>query len=228
MDLEDAYTLATQLLDKHGLDGWRVEFDNAKRRAGVCRHGRRTIGLSMALTRLHPAAEVRETILHEIAHALVGAQHGHDAVWVAKAREIGGKGERCVPSDAPTVAAPWLGVCPAGHVKERHRRPERVQSCGRCSATFSREHLLEWTYDGRPAQMHPNYVAELRALEQGTPQRLLGPGSRARIIAPGQFEGRVGVVVKRARTSYHVRLPEGLVRVVFAGAEPADQPSAVR
>ena len=38
---------------------------------------------------------------------------------------------------------------------------------------------------------------------------------------PGDFYGRVGVVCKRGRTSYHIEVPEGRLRVVFAGAEPA-------
>ena len=33
--------------------------------------------------------EIVDTILHEIAHAIVGSKHGHDAVWKAVARRIG-------------------------------------------------------------------------------------------------------------------------------------------
>ena len=40
-------------------------------------------------------AEIEDTLLHEIAHALVGRRHHHDAVWRAKAREIGCTGQRC-------------------------------------------------------------------------------------------------------------------------------------
>jgi predicted SprT family Zn-dependent metalloprotease len=222
MDLRDAFRMATNLIERHALDEWSIQFDNAKRRAGVCRHARKLIGLSGPLTRLHSEAEVRETILHEIAHALVGPQHHHDAVWLAKAREIGCSGERCVPADAPRVAAPWLGVCPAGHTKERHKRPERVESCGQCNPKFSLQHLFEWTYYGRPAQMHPNYEAELSDLQQGTRRVAVRVGQRARVIAPGAFHGRVGTVLKCGRTSYHVQLPEGILRVVFSAVEPVE------
>jgi len=222
MELRGARDLGNRLLLEHGLSGWRVDFDGAKTRAGVCRYADQVIGLSAPLTRLHDAEEVRDTLLHEIAHALVGPEHGHDRVWRATALRIGCSGRRCVDAQAPRVGGAWVGVCPAGHVKERHRRPERVVSCGRCSPAFSADHVLEWTHSGRPAAMHPNYVAELTALRAGERLTVVAPGSRVRISAPGDFAGRVGRVVKRGRTSYHVQLREGVLRVPFAGVVPAD------
>jgi hypothetical protein len=41
------------------------------------------------------AEEIVDTILHEIAHALVGPRHGHDTVWKAKCTDIGARPERC-------------------------------------------------------------------------------------------------------------------------------------
>ncbi|MGZ4536669.1 MAG: SprT-like domain-containing protein [Nocardioidaceae bacterium] len=221
MDLGRAYALATGLLEEHGLHGWTVVFDTAKRRAGICRFDDRQIGLSGPLTRLHDEAEVRDTVLHEVAHALVGPRHAHDAVWAAQARAIGGTAERCLSAEAPRVEAPWVGVCPAGHTVERHRRPERVLACRTCAPRFDVRHVFEWTHHGRPAQMHPNYTAELRSLESGTRWRLVPVGGRVRVTAPGDLQGRVGRVVGHGRTSYHVELPHGRYRVVFAAAEPA-------
>jgi hypothetical protein len=222
MDLGSARDLANRLLLEHGLHGWRVELDGAKTRAGVCRYADRVIGLSAPLTRLHDDGEVRDTLLHEIAHALVGPEHKHDGVWRATALRIGCSGRRCVDAEAPRVGGAWVGVCQAGHVKERHRRPERVVSCGRCSSTFSADHVLDWTHRGRPAVMHPNYVAELAALRSGERLMVVAPGGQVRISAPGAYTGRVGRVLKRGRTSYHVQLREGVLRVPFAGVVPAD------
>ena len=219
MDLADAFGMAEGLLLEHGLSGWVVQYDGAKRRAGVCRFDDRVIGLSAPLTRVHDKEEVRDTVLHEIAHALVGPAHGHDGEWRAVARRIGCSGARCVPEGRPRVLGSWLGVCSAGHVKDRHRRPERVMSCAQCRPVFTPEHVFEWTYRGRPALMHPNYVAELEALRSGRRIRVAQVGSRVRITSSGEFEGRVGRVVRIGRTSYHVELAEGVLRVVFAGAE---------
>lgn len=213
--------MADGLLREHGLAGWRVELDTAKRRAGVCRFTDRVIGLSGPLTDLHDEVEVRDTVLHEIAHALVGPAHGHDRVWRATALRIGCSGRRCVDTESPRVAGAWVGVCPAGHVKDRHRRPERVMSCGQCSRRFSIDHVYTWSYRGRPAIMHPNYLAELAALREGRRLHVLPVGSTVRITFPGEHQGRIGRVVKLGRTSYHVRVREGLLRVAFAGVEPA-------
>ena len=222
--------MAEELVREHRLEGWSVQFDTAKRRAGVCRFGDRVIGLSAPLTRLHGEAEVRDTVLHEIAHAIVGPRHGHDAVWRETARRIGSTGRRCVDAEAPRVAGAWVGVCAAGHVRDRHRRPERVMSCAECRPSFSPEHLLQWTFRGRPATMHPNYAAELEALRAGRRLVRLPVGADVRLTVGGEHAGREGRVVKVGRTSYHVRVPGGILRVPFAGVEaaPAHATATVR
>lgn len=236
MEIDQARQLAEQLLRERGLSHWRVVFDRAKTRAGICRFRQREIGLSGPLTRLHSSAEVRDTILHEIAHALVGPAHRHDSVWRAAAAELGCSTGACMPPDAPRVKAPWVGTCPAGHSVGRHRRPERLASCPRCSTGFSRDHLFRWLFHDREVPMHPRYVAELRSLDDPTGQRPasagtgLAPGTTVRITAAGKYAGAVGVVEKRGRTRYHVRLPQGVITVPFhlADRQPAQAPVARR
>lgn len=164
MEVTTALAAGRRLLREHGLDDWVIVADRAKTRAGVCRFAQRQIGLSAPLTALHTEAEVLDTILHEIAHALVGPQHGHDAVWRAKAREIGCSGERCVSADSPRVPGDWVGLCPAGHEKSRHRAPTRLMSCGQCARRFDPAHLFAWTFRGRPTTPPGPYAAQLAAL----------------------------------------------------------------
>ncbi|MFC4782859.1 SprT family zinc-dependent metalloprotease [Nocardioides sp. MAHUQ-72] len=228
MDLTEAARLGRELLDEHGLRGWTIVFDRAKRRAGVCRPGRKEIGLSAPLTALHPEAEVRDTILHEVAHALVGVRHGHDEVWRAMALRIGCSGQRCGSEDAPSIEGSWAGTCPAGHRVTRHRRPERPSSCRTCSRSFDVAHLLTWTYRGEPAPMHPAYLAELERLEQraaapaAVPPVRVRMGDRLRIAVPGsKYDGVVGTLVKRGRTRYHLRVGSSVMTVPFSMVEPA-------
>lgn len=226
MQLTAAARLGRTLLDQHGLHDWDLVFDRAKRRAGICRETTRQIGLSAPLTELHSEDEVRDTILHEVAHALVGARHGHDRVWQATARRIGCSGERCTSPDAPGVDGAWVGLCGAGHRVTRHRRPERPLTCRLCSTTFDLEHLVTWTHHGRTVAMSPTYAAHLRRLLEQPSRAPSGPparvGERMRVIAQGRYEGVVGTLVKRGRTRYHLQVRGGVLTVPFSMAEPAE------
>ena len=224
MDLRSAQLLARQLLDDHGLTRWRVELDSAVARAGVCRYAERTIGLSAPLTRLHAEAEVRETILHEIAHALAGPHAKHGPRWRAVAHAIGSTGQRCLDEDAPRIEGPWVGTCPVGHRLTRHRRPTRVVTCGQCTRRFDLRHLLTWTHHGEPGAMHANYTAELEALRSGTtPAVALPLGTPVRITVPGRYAGRSGLIVRRGRSRFQVRCGALVLEVPFAGVAPVRQ-----
>ncbi|GAA1881723.1 SprT-like domain-containing protein [Lapillicoccus jejuensis] len=164
MDTSEAMRLADGLVARHGLAGWSVEFDTAVTRAGACHFALRRITLSAPLVRLYSRDQVQEVVLHEIAHALAGADAGHGPRWRRLARELGATGRRCVDPSAPQVEGAWVGTCPAGHRSTRHRRPVRVVSCAVCSPRFDLAHLVEWTHHGAPASAHPRYAAELLAL----------------------------------------------------------------
>lgn len=235
MDLSEVRRLGLALIAEHGLDGWRLELDRARRRAGVCRYDRSVIGLSAPLMRLYDEAEVRETILHEIAHALAGARAGHGPRWRAIARRIGSTGARCIDDDAPRVPGAWVGRCDwCGYTVELYRRPQRVRFCTDCwPGPNGHDHVLEWTFKGETVPMHPAYVAELaqvrrfqealRSIE--TTYARVPVGGSVRITAHGRFQGTIGTVMKRGRTRYHVRIPGGVVTVPFPYAERVDEAS---
>lgn len=87
---------ANDLLVKYQLaeKGWTFELGNEQRRMGVCRHSRKIIGFSRRFLHIDPA-QITDTLLHEIAHALVGPGHGHDSTWRSMARHLGASDERC-------------------------------------------------------------------------------------------------------------------------------------
>ena len=97
MELNVVKILADKLLNEHGLieKGWRFSFDRAKRRAGSCKFLKKEITIAKAYAKQQEVMEIRNTILHEIAHALVGSQHGHSQTWKKKAKEIGCDASRC-------------------------------------------------------------------------------------------------------------------------------------
>jgi predicted SprT family Zn-dependent metalloprotease len=118
----------------HGLHGWTFAFNRRKRDMGLCRYAARAIELSVYLVERNGPDEVRDTVLHEIAHALVGPGHGHDAVWQRKCLEVGARPERCGQADMP--AGRWHAHCGGcGAAFHRHRRPRRLggwfcRACG--------------------------------------------------------------------------------------------------
>lgn len=145
MDLETARGLALGLMAGHvELADWRLAFSrHARRTLGVCRHRQQVIVLSTAFVTLNTDDVVRDIVLHEMAHALVGAGHGHDAVWQAKAVELGASPDR-VCTAAVMPPGEWQATCAScRRVFHQYRRPRRAYHCRRCGAeagslTFTR------------------------------------------------------------------------------------------
>ncbi|HMW11078.1 MAG TPA: SprT-like domain-containing protein [Bacteroidia bacterium] len=148
MEKEKVIELAHSLMKEHGIyHSWRFTFDRAKLRNGLCQYRTKTISLSENYIRLNTDAKIKNTILHEIAHALVGKKHGHDAVWRAKAIEIGCSGERCT-SNTLHIEGKYIATCKnCGKVSYRYKKPKinRVHSCGKCSGgRYNPLYKLDW------------------------------------------------------------------------------------
>lgn len=119
------------LLARHGLKGWSFALDGAKRRGGACHFARRQITMAAGFAAAADEGEIEDTLLHEIAHALVGRRHHHDAVWQAKARQIGCTAQRCHSvsfSEHGLVARCVNGCFAIG--RHRSRRNMRCRRCG--------------------------------------------------------------------------------------------------
>lgn len=127
MELKAATDLMNSLMYQHGLDrfGWTFKWDSSKKRFGLCQYGSKRIKISKALTLINTEAEVRDTMLHEIAHALVGPGHGHGWVWKMKAKQVGARPEACYSaSNVKPVESPYTGTClDCGTVIPRFKAP---------------------------------------------------------------------------------------------------------
>lgn len=124
MELKECRELADRLIAQHGLAqfGWHFNFDNAKKRGGLCSHRFRRISMSRFLVPMWTREQVEQTLLHEIAHALVGGGAGHSNIWLLKARAIGYTGGRCHENE--TAPPRYDVVCPkCGKIGTRHRAP---------------------------------------------------------------------------------------------------------
>ena len=146
MDIHEAEQLVNEHMRDYGLHdaGWVFRWDNSKNRFGVCKYTQRVIGLSVNLVRLNDQDQVLDTILHEIAHALVGHGHGHDDVWKAKCVEIGARPERCYQRDVPRPMGRWTATCQGCNaVYDRHKAPKTgtIYYC-RCRAPKQDRRLI--------------------------------------------------------------------------------------
>ena len=133
--LAETEALANELLKHHkansGLgENWHFGFDLAPSRAGACKYYERRIDLSVSFCLRASRAELIDTILHEIAHAIVGKAHNHDAAWTAKALEIGCTGERT--HAVRHTSARWRGECGCGQSWFRQRLSRKVANGARC------------------------------------------------------------------------------------------------
>lgn len=146
MTTADVETLARELLAEHmpaTADRWRIEWGDAKRLFGVCYPRRRIIRFSRYLIVRASAAEMRNTVIHEVAHAIAGPGVGHGAKWRRIERALGGNGDvrHSIPQEV--VDYKWRTECPNGHTGYRNRR-DRV-ACGRCTDVFDERYLLTYT-----------------------------------------------------------------------------------
>lgn len=142
---EEIRRLALELMALHGLADWRFSFNNRKRHLGLCRFTVRTIELSVYFVERNGLDEIRDTILHEIAHALVGPGHGHDRVWKQKCLEVGARPQRCIRADMPRGR--WQVRCGGcGRQFCRHRKP-KVRAGLHCRLCGPEQGQLLWLVD---------------------------------------------------------------------------------
>jgi len=127
--LAQVEALALTLIAQH-IPGWTFAFNRQRRTLGLCRYRERRIELSRHHALQGDLAAAETTLIHEIAHALVGPRTAHGPRWKAQMRVLGA--EPVVTAKVSYVAAdfPWAIVHRRGKsltwVAGRYRRPQRA------------------------------------------------------------------------------------------------------
>lgn len=166
-DMREIETHARALMTAHGVGSLSFEFDRSKKRIGATHFVTigtttlaRKITLSKHFAEILTKEEIRETILHEIAHALAGHKAGHGVAWQRQAVALGIRPNRCKAASASPERA-WEGVCQNCNVvrSKMHRAPLRVYMCadGGCRGLSNSARALVWRKNGTyvPAQDMP-------------------------------------------------------------------------
>jgi hypothetical protein len=86
------------IMKHHGLHDWSLKLTRTKTHVGKCVYSKKQIHIS----RYQPDGDWMDTLLHEIAHALVPNDlHPHGPLWQEKCIEIGAVPRTCVRTHIP-------------------------------------------------------------------------------------------------------------------------------
>lgn len=145
MRLLEAEKITKELMQQHGLidSGWKFEWLKHSLIAGQCNYTHKKIVLSLELTALNTKSEVKDTIIHEIAHALTPGD-GHGKKWKAKCVELGCRPEQYFnDTQKVTAFSRYTAVCEACGFK--HKEAEKKLSCFcQASKKFKDRVVLNW------------------------------------------------------------------------------------
>jgi len=143
VNVQQTKDLTVKLLTHFGLyaKGWTFILGHEKELLGQCSYQAKTIKISKHLIGQGTDYEITDTVLHEIAHALVGGGHGHNCVWRAKCREIGAQPKQYADSLSYEVPHKYEIQCQThGTIAKRHRKLKKgmlqrtfCRDCGRIS-----------------------------------------------------------------------------------------------
>lgn len=127
--------------NKWGLGDWELRFSNQKRHLGYCRPRKKVISISKAFMESNSFGIMRDTLLHEIAHALHFLEAGktnHNNGWKKFALKVGCEPKRCATGEGLNMPeGNYVGVCPVCR-KETHfyRKVSRSYSCSHCTKRY--------------------------------------------------------------------------------------------
>lgn len=217
MDERTARGIVENLMEQHGLMklGWTFEFDNAKKRLGLCRFNCRVISLSRYMVSAADRDKVEQVALHEVAHALLrpGAYHGIE--WKRKAREIGYRGARTTENpyqSGPKVRRTMVQTLrfSVGDVIVSGNLSGVIDSVGstryKVSTTNGSQYYVPFEHCALPSAAEVDRIRE--SVKANCPAPLsrnqLVPAGKQVTITAGKYAGRVGTVLGVGRSRYKV------------------------
>lgn len=157
---------AQKKMEEFGLEDWNFEFNyRFKRKIGRCKYGSDTkielsgiwfdeVGMEKIVQAGGRNDLARDTILHEIAHALDyldRGKSGHGFIWKNVARSVGADPSRTekIPEKLVKLKASWYRECSnCGEKCYYYKKPTSERACRRCcekhnSGKFSKEFVMD-------------------------------------------------------------------------------------
>lgn len=136
MELLEAENYAKEVMQSNNLTDWSFQFDKAKKRFGYCNYTKKIISISKHLTLLNPEEIVKNTILHEVSHALSGYKAGHGILWKKVMISLGGSPVRCYGNEVITPKLKYTAYCKnCGFSLQR--KTKSLISCKSCCKKYN-------------------------------------------------------------------------------------------
>lgn len=110
MNVDELIEEGQKLLSTHNLGGWIVKVEDIGQLLGQCDYKKQTIVVGDYYLHNNPTDMVRDTLRHEVAHALTPG-HNHDAVWRAMAAMLGAVPRACY-KNAKMPLGKFVASCP--------------------------------------------------------------------------------------------------------------------
>jgi hypothetical protein len=212
----EAQRLCDIQLRKWGLweQGWKTNFTKVTQYIACCMFDEKRIVISLPHLNARSEAELKQTILHEIAHALAGYEAGHGEAWVSKAKEVGiTEPTACVKGFSnldkgkalnPVEVRPEKKIksinsfCPSCHetfvVKSQMKMNDKIWLLGECGHIISKDQIkdvgleiVNWTNVEGNKQIYPYQAQGIKAIAEANGRILIAdePGLGKTIQALG-------------------------------------------
>lgn len=138
MTLKKTEQLALLLMNKYGLieKGWTFRFFKSYIDAGCCDYSEKAILVSERFPPVNYEDDIRDLILHEIAHVLAGHEAHHNDKWKKMCIKVGAKPERYFQGKTP--APNYVGTCPeCGTENDYYYHPHTPRYCADCCKEYA-------------------------------------------------------------------------------------------
>lgn len=180
--------LARNLMIKHGVPLWRLEFVNAMAYAGITNHKRNVIALTVEYVQAYNEEQITQLVLHEIAHAIRGrvAVNAHDEKWLFIAQRMGYTGGTCMPETYPSPRIVWDYTCTStGQILETQEPPadndDTCKLCNSCEPIVERRQIVDADLHNIPTPEHiaAHTIRRVKRFLKVSPQGLTTVNPRA-------------------------------------------------
>ena len=141
MKASEAQALANQLMKQYLSPDWHFMWMNTKRSCARCSFRFRLIELNSTYIQFAPDDDIKNSILHEIAHAIAGPAAGHGWAWKIACRQVGCAGDRLARGEHidnfVMSQAKYVADCPCGVPHIRNRKATGIYTCSQCKTPLT-------------------------------------------------------------------------------------------